>query len=49
MPDTDSTTRTLSAIDQMLKLCEVVRAGKHRDPIRAMEDVLLEWRHEVTA
>lgn len=36
------------AIDDMLRLCELVRRAKCRDPLRTLEDTLLEMRHEVT-
>lgn len=38
----------LHAIDDMLRLCEMVRAEKPRDPMRRLEDVLLDMRHEVS-
>jgi hypothetical protein len=37
----------LHAIDDMLRLCEMVRAEKPRDPMRRLEDVLLDMRAEV--
>lgn len=39
----------LHAIDDMLRLTELVRTQRHRDPLRALEDVLLEMRSQVTA
>lgn len=37
------------AIDDMLRLTELVRHQHHRDPLRALEDVLLDMRSQVTA
>lgn len=37
----------LHAIDDMLRLCEMVRAEKPRDPMRRLQDVLLDMRAEV--
>jgi hypothetical protein len=35
------------AIDDLLRILEMVRHEQHRDPLRAAEDMLLEMRHEV--
>lgn len=37
------------AIDDMLRLTELVRSQRHRDPMRALEDLLLDMRSQVTA
>ena len=34
----------VQAIDDMLRLCEFVRGQRHRDPMRALENLLLEMR-----
>lgn len=35
------------AIDDMLRIMALVKAEKPRDPMRRLEDVLLDLRHEV--
>jgi len=40
---------TIATVDQMLRLVAVVRQAKPRDPLRAIEDTLLEIRSAVTA
>ena len=39
----------VDAIDDMLRLCKLVRHAKPRDPLRMLEDTLLDMRHEVQA
>lgn len=39
----------LHAIDDMLRIVAMVAAEKPRDPMRRLQDVLLEMRHEVSA
>ena len=46
--DTGTAPLVLHAIDDMLRICGMVRAEKPRDPMRRLEDVLLEMRHEVS-
>lgn len=36
------------AIDDMLRLIELVKTQRHRDPLRALQDMLLDMRAEVT-
>jgi hypothetical protein len=38
---------TIATVDQMLRLCASVREAKPRDPLRAIEDSLLEIRAAV--
>lgn len=51
MATTDSSVLpvVVHAIDDMLRLCELVRGQRHRDPMRALEDLLLEMRSQVEA
>ena len=49
MTVTDTAPLVLHAIDDMLRLAELVRAQHPRDPLRALEDVLLDMRSQVTA
>lgn len=52
-PVTDTLTPTptealvLHAIDDMLRLAELVRVQRHRDPIRALENLLLDMRQQI--
>lgn len=50
MPQTTTPDAPLvHAIDDMLRLTELVRQQRHRDPMRALEDLLLDMRSQVTA
>ena len=39
----------IHTIDDMLRLAELIRHQRHRDPIRALEDLLLSMRYEITS
>lgn len=44
---TDVAPVVVHAIDDMLRLTGLIREQKHRDPLRALENLLLEMRAQV--